>query len=176
MNVITLAGRVASEPARRETTKGVVTEFRTKGFTNTINTAAIRTMDCMDCHNRPAHTYQSPNDAVNLAMSLGNIDSNLKWIKTNAVYTLTRKYTNETHALQSIATHLASQYPNEPGRAGAEGEFGVPVELDIAPWPLPEESTVKIPGDALAMERRKGCEVPSGVKTRICVIALPLTA
>ena len=72
-------------------------------------------MDCMDCHNRPAHTYQSPNDAVNLAMSLGNIDSNLKWIKTNAVYTLTRKYTNETHALQSIATHLASQYPNEPG-------------------------------------------------------------
>lgn len=28
MNVITLAGRVASEPARRETTKGVVTEFR----------------------------------------------------------------------------------------------------------------------------------------------------
>ena len=68
----------------------------------------------MDCHNRPAHTYQSPNDAVNLAMSLGNIDRNLKWIKTNAVYTLTRKYTNETQALQSIATHLASQYPNEP--------------------------------------------------------------
>ena len=28
----------------------------------------------MDCHNRPAHTYQSPNDAVNLAMSLGQID------------------------------------------------------------------------------------------------------
>ena len=28
MNVITLAGRLASEPARRETAKGVVTEFR----------------------------------------------------------------------------------------------------------------------------------------------------
>jgi len=28
MNVITLAGRLASDPARRETAKGVVTEFR----------------------------------------------------------------------------------------------------------------------------------------------------
>ena len=28
MNVITLAGRVASDPVRRETAKGVVTEFR----------------------------------------------------------------------------------------------------------------------------------------------------
>jgi hypothetical protein len=94
--------------------QGVVTEFRTKAFTNTIDAAAIRTMDCMDCHNRPAHTYQSPNDAVNLAMSLGKIDRDLKWIKTNAVHTLTRKYTNETQALQSIATHLDAQYPGEP--------------------------------------------------------------
>ena len=31
MNVITLAGRVASDPVRRETTKGVVTEFQS-GF------------------------------------------------------------------------------------------------------------------------------------------------
>ena len=68
----------------------------------------------MDCHNRPAHTYQSPNDAVNLQISLGRIDRSLRWIKTNAVFTLTRKYPNETAALQGIATHLAEQYPNEP--------------------------------------------------------------
>lgn len=94
--------------------QGVVTEYRTRNFTNVVSEAAIRTVDCMDCHNRPAHTYQSPNDAVNLAISLGKIDRNLNWIKTNAVYTLTRKYTNETQAVQSIATHLASQYPNDP--------------------------------------------------------------
>ena len=34
----------------------------------------MRTMDCMDCHNRPAHKFQSPESAVNLAMSLGQID------------------------------------------------------------------------------------------------------
>jgi hypothetical protein len=71
-------------------------------------------MDCMDCHNRPAHIFESPNDAVNLAMSLGQIDPALPWIKTNAVHILTQTYTNEIQALQQIATFLANRYPNEP--------------------------------------------------------------
>lgn len=94
--------------------QGIVTEFRSPGFTNDPNTFAIRTMDCMDCHNRPAHKYQSPNKAVNLAMSLGLIDPSIPWIKTNAVFALTREYTNETQALEGIATHLADQYPDNP--------------------------------------------------------------
>jgi hypothetical protein len=94
--------------------QGVVTVYRTRNFTNEPPADQIRRMDCMDCHNRPAHTLQTPNAAVNLAMSLGKIDPALKWIKTNAVYVLTEKYTNETQALESIATHLARQYPNEP--------------------------------------------------------------
>jgi hypothetical protein len=47
-------------------------------------------------------------------MSLGNVDRALPYIKTNAVYVLTRNYTNETQALQGIATFLASKYPNDP--------------------------------------------------------------
>jgi nitrate/TMAO reductase-like tetraheme cytochrome c subunit len=94
--------------------QGVVTEFRSKGFTNAVAEDAVRTMDCMDCHNRPAHTYQSPDDAVNLAISLGHIDRGMSWIKTNAVFALTRHYTNDTQALEGIATHLAGQYPNDP--------------------------------------------------------------
>jgi len=94
--------------------QGVVTEFRTPGFTNNPDDFAIRTMDCMDCHNRPAHMYKSPNKAVNLAMSLPDqIDRSLPWIKTNAVYALTRNYTNETLALQGIATILAERYPRD---------------------------------------------------------------
>ena len=91
--------------------QGVVTEYRTHGFTNEIAAESIRTMDCMDCHNRPAHTYQSPNDAVNLAMSLGKIDRTLPWIKTNALFLLTRTYTNETQAMENIATGLSKRYP-----------------------------------------------------------------
>jgi nitrate/TMAO reductase-like tetraheme cytochrome c subunit len=90
--------------------QGAVSEYRTKGFTNAIPADQVRTMDCMDCHNRPAHTYQSPNDAVNLAMSLHPEFRALPWLKTNAVYALTRRYTNETQALQGIATILAERY------------------------------------------------------------------
>jgi nitrate/TMAO reductase-like tetraheme cytochrome c subunit len=111
---------LASDDARQKIpyvrvtdSQGVVTEFRTARFTNDMAAGGLRTMDCIDCHNRPGHNYQSPNDAVNLAMSIGKIDRNLKWIKTNAVYVLTRNYTNETQALQSIATHLAAQYRND---------------------------------------------------------------
>ena len=44
--------------------QGVVTEYVTKGFTNNFAAEDMRRMDCMDCHNRPAHKYQTPDDAV----------------------------------------------------------------------------------------------------------------
>jgi nitrate/TMAO reductase-like tetraheme cytochrome c subunit len=94
--------------------QGVVTEFRSPKFTNNVAEASIRQMDCMDCHNRPAHRYETPNSAVNLAMALGKIDRSLPYIKTNALHVLTRNYTNETHALQTIATTLANRYPDDP--------------------------------------------------------------
>jgi nitrate/TMAO reductase-like tetraheme cytochrome c subunit len=94
--------------------KGTVTEFRTPKFTNEVNRADLRRMDCMDCHNRPAHRYQTPSDAVNLAMTLKRIDPTLPWIKTNAVYALTLDYTNRTQALESIATILSDRYNKDP--------------------------------------------------------------
>jgi nitrate/TMAO reductase-like tetraheme cytochrome c subunit len=99
---------------RMTDTNGQVTEFRTKSFTNDISQYEIRTMDCVDCHNRPAHRYKSPSDAVNLAMANGKIDPTLKWMKTNAVFVLTREYTNKTEALTAIETTLQERYPNEP--------------------------------------------------------------
>ncbi len=102
--------------------QGVVTEFRTRNFTNAVDPAALRRMDCMDCHNRPAHMYTTPDDAVNLALSLGRIDPRLPWIKTNAVYALTRDYPDETAARQGIATLLAQAYPDlraDPARKQA---------------------------------------------------------
>jgi nitrate/TMAO reductase-like tetraheme cytochrome c subunit len=121
MNVANKIEYIATDDARQKIPwvrmtdpQGVVTEFRTPRFTNDISEFNIRTMDCMDCHNRPAHTYETPNDAVNLALSLGGIDRSLPYIKTNAVFALTRAYTNEAQAVRSIATFLAGKYPNEP--------------------------------------------------------------
>jgi hypothetical protein len=91
--------------------QGVVTEYRTPDFTNEVDRAAIRTMDCMDCHNRPAHVFKSPNEAVDLALLLGRLDVTLPYIKANATHILTQEYANKTEAMQGIATFLSQKYP-----------------------------------------------------------------
>jgi hypothetical protein len=121
MNVANRVEYIASDESRQTIpwvrlidADHVSTEFRAPGFTNELSRYKIRTMDCMDCHNRPSHNFESPNDAVNLAMSLNHIDPGLPWIKTNAIYALTQNYTNETQALEAIATKLANSYPDGP--------------------------------------------------------------
>lgn len=99
--------------------QGKVTVFKTKNFTNDVTKMDLRTMDCMDCHNRPSHRYLSPERAVNQAMALDKIDPGLPWIKTNAMYVLTRNYTNDDQARASIAAALTSRYPNDGRIAGA---------------------------------------------------------
>ncbi len=92
--------------------KGVVTEYRVPNFTNDIASYNIRSMDCIDCHNRPSHRYRSPNDAVNYAMSIGKIDPTLPWVKSNAVAVLVKKYKTEDEALENISATLRATYPD----------------------------------------------------------------
>lgn len=118
MNIANTVEYLATDESRqkipyvRVTNKqnGKVTEFRTRNFTNTVDDSALRRMDCIDCHNRPAHRYQTPNAAVNLAMSLGQIDLKLPSIKSNAVFILTQTYTNEAQALEKIDAYFAAKY------------------------------------------------------------------
>jgi nitrate/TMAO reductase-like tetraheme cytochrome c subunit len=121
MNVGNKIEYFATDPSRQKIpwvrvtdAQGVVTEYRLPRFTNEVDEASVRRMDCMDCHNRPAHRYQTPNSAVDLAMALPNskIARSLPFIKSNAVFALTRSYTNETRAMEGIATTLAKAYPD----------------------------------------------------------------
>ncbi|HWD21344.1 MAG TPA: NapC/NirT family cytochrome c [Verrucomicrobiae bacterium] len=112
--IATDAGRQKIPWVRSTDLQGNVTEYHVADFTNDVSQLPKRTMDCMDCHNRPAHKFQSPESAVNLAMALGQIDTGLAYIKTNAVGVLCRTYTDETNALQTIATTLAKAYPEDP--------------------------------------------------------------
>ena len=122
MNVGNKIEYLATDEARQkipyvrttELSQGIITEFRSPRFTNIVDEASLRRMDCMDCHNRPAHRYQTPNSAVNVAILLTNIDRALPFIKSNAVYVLTQSYTNDTQALQTIATSLSQSYPERP--------------------------------------------------------------
>ncbi len=92
---------------------GKVTEFRSSDFTNEVVQSEIRTMDCIDCHNRPAHVYEKPNEAVDRAMAFGLIDPALPSIRSNATYIVTQPFTNRTEALAAIANHLETAYPGD---------------------------------------------------------------
>jgi hypothetical protein len=69
-----------------------------------------RVMDCMDCHNRPAHIYKSPMEAVNEALVSGRLDPNLPWIKRQAMEALSRPYANPEEAREAIARDLQAFY------------------------------------------------------------------
>ena len=94
--------------------KGVVTEYRTARFTNDTSHFEVRSMDCIDCHNRPAHRYNTPNNAVDFAMSVGSINPALPWIKSNVVAVLTKKYQTEDEALKTIDESLKARYAGQP--------------------------------------------------------------
>ena len=93
---------------------GKVTEFRVKGFKDNPGHEATRSMDCMDCHNRPAHNFKPPNDAVDLAMTLGEIDATIPWVKSNAVAVLVQNYATEPEALSKIDASLRNTYKSSP--------------------------------------------------------------
>ena len=99
--------------------KSNVTVFKTKNFTNDIARMELRTMDCMDCHTRPSHRYLSPEKAVNQAMALNKIDPTIPWIKTNAMFVLTRSYKTEDEATNSIASAVTAKYPGNALAAAA---------------------------------------------------------
>jgi len=89
---------------------GTITEYRAPGFKDDPNKHVIRTMDCLDCHNRPAHRFISPNDAVDRAMEAGRIDRSLPWVKSNAVAVLTQSYSTENEALEKISSGLRAKF------------------------------------------------------------------
>jgi hypothetical protein len=74
-------------------------------------------MDCIDCHNRPSHIYNSPSRAVNLELSTGRLSTALPWIKQRAVEVLAAEYDSTSQALDSIETTLAAEYGDQPDTA-----------------------------------------------------------
>jgi len=75
-----------------------------------------RTIDCMDCHNRPAHEFRSPQESVDLAISNGRIDPTLPYVKREAVATLLPPHlaTEEAHARigESLSRFYRDNYPD----------------------------------------------------------------
>ena len=85
--------------------------FRIDSFKGEPPAGQIRVMDCMDCHNRPAHVFPTANDVVEKSMLAGSLHSQLPNIKRVAVQALTQKeIATAGDAPQKIADFVRSKY------------------------------------------------------------------
>ncbi|MBD0325330.1 MAG: NapC/NirT family cytochrome c [Pyrinomonadaceae bacterium] len=75
-----------------------------------IAQAPKRRMDCIDCHNRPAHVYLPPDIALNNAFLAGRLDATLPYLKRQAMELLDKNYSTNDEAIASIASGLDAFY------------------------------------------------------------------
>jgi hypothetical protein len=71
-----------------------------------------RSMDCVDCHNRPTHTFQLPARALDDAMATGHIDPALPFVKKQALAALQQVYPDRATAQRRICDTLDAFYRN----------------------------------------------------------------
>jgi hypothetical protein len=70
-----------------------------------------RTMDCVDCHNRPTHVYDpSPERAVDQALTYGKIDAALPGVRQQAVALLRQQVERPSEAGARFAAVLGAFY------------------------------------------------------------------
>ncbi|HOX76939.1 MAG TPA: NapC/NirT family cytochrome c [Bacteroidales bacterium] len=75
-----------------------------------IDTLEIRQMDCMDCHNRPSHNYQTPIYAINAAITAGKIPRDLPDIKFQAMQVMNATYSTTDSAMMGIEKGIREYY------------------------------------------------------------------
>jgi hypothetical protein len=81
-----------------------------------VAVSSRRTMDCIDCHNRPTHMYSSPPVYVDAAMQTGGISPEIPFIKKLAMGILRQSFSNKDSAMimikDSISKFYQSNYSN----------------------------------------------------------------
>ena len=99
---------------RHTDANGVVTEYVNSDFKGDISKLDKRTMDCLDCHNRPSHNFLSPNEAVDISLESGRLDPSIPWLKSKVVDALVQPYSTQPEALKKIDETLRKTYAGNP--------------------------------------------------------------
>ena len=103
-------------PYVRVTAGGQVTEYFAEGVTAPPSGAVVR-MDCLDCHNRPAHTFApSPDRVVDAAIAVGGASRDLPFVRREMVAALKVDYASHVAADTGIAKHFGDFYRSAPAQ------------------------------------------------------------
>src|SRR5208283_3488652 len=70
----------------------------------------MRTMDCIDCHNRPTHTFDVPERALDKAMAAGAVSPALPFARKKSLEILKVKYASRDEAAVRIPAAFEQYY------------------------------------------------------------------
>lgn len=82
---------------------------------NTLSQAKLdsletRVMDCLDCHNRPAHNYRTPQNFIDKSLTEGKISKELPGIKQISMQVLYKDYSTKDTAFMEIRKQVTEFY------------------------------------------------------------------
>ncbi len=69
-----------------------------------------RSMDCVDCHNRPSHIYRPAGKEIDAAISAGLIDRTLPFVKRESLRVIDAEYDSHEAARETISQQLTQYY------------------------------------------------------------------
>ncbi len=75
-----------------------------------IKTLKIRTMDCVDCHNQPSHSFHSPDYEIDRAIAAERLNSDIPSIKQVSVNAMNKKYKSDAEAMKGITNSITDFY------------------------------------------------------------------
>ena len=89
-----------------------------------------RTMDCVDCHNRPSHIYQPPGHEIDSAIRAGLIDRALPYIKREGLRIIDAEYDSHEAARVVITDELTKFYAESYPEVAAEDSEAIAAAAD----------------------------------------------
>jgi len=79
-----------------------------------------RTMDCVDCHNRPSHIYKPAASEIDRVISEGWVDRTLPFVKREALRIVDAEYASHEEARTVISEELVKFYAENYPEVAAE--------------------------------------------------------
>jgi nitrate/TMAO reductase-like tetraheme cytochrome c subunit len=108
----------------RNNNSGTIRTFVAEGTKpDSYKNLPVYEMQCVDCHNRPTHTFESPERGLNAALVLGELSSSLPFVKKKGVELLKAGYSSQKEAGEKLPAALADFYrQNYPDLSNARSQ------------------------------------------------------
>jgi hypothetical protein len=111
---------IATDPTRttipwvqRQNADGTETVYSASALNGAQPQGERRVMDCIDCHNRAAHTFVTAEEAINQAMTDGAISPSLPWVHKEGLELLKGTYSTQDEARTQIPQQLEAFYRSQ---------------------------------------------------------------